>query len=321
LKRILKKLKISNILFDFFISFSEKFFLINSKILEKIFKYKIFKRIVFNLQPTNKLICINTSFGKFLINTENKIISKKSFVNNMPYSANTVKKVLEILDKESIFIEIFVDVGANIGTTSISASFLNPNLNFVCIEGSKKNIELLELNVKLNNLENKFEIFNCAVGKSEMSNYFVEFKRDSGISRVFENNNEIEEYSKKFGLEVQNIVNIKTKNIDQLIDIKSSKNIFFWLDLEGLDLDILESNITKYCKPVIFEFTPTSYKLKNTNYKAELQKLERHLLNCGYRYFYVEVNDFKKEFIEINFLVEIAEYIGENKSFTNILII
>ena len=121
------------------------------------------------MYPKNKEILLNTEFGNFIINTNSRIIAKKSYQNNVPYSAKSVEKVLKILAKENIVIENFIDIGANIGTTSISASFIDENINFFCIEGNNDNYELLKKNIKINNLEKRFDQVNEIVEKKTFS--------------------------------------------------------------------------------------------------------------------------------------------------------
>jgi FkbM family methyltransferase len=321
MKTFIKKFKIFNFIFEVFISVSENIFLKISTISKLLLNLKIIRRLAFNLQPRNKYILLSTNYGMYVINTNSRVIGKKSYINNIPYSANSVKKVFDTLTKENIFFDYFIDIGANIGTSSISASFINEKIKFLCIEGSDENFYLLKKNVIINNLESRFELHNSLIGNKDNLRIFVEFKEEKGCSSIFENHEELERYKREFGYEVDSIKEVKTQKIEDILKIDFNKKLFFWIDIEGLDLEIINSEITKNKHPVFFEFNPTFYKLKLINYQNYLEKLEIKLMEYGYEYYFLEVNKFKKEKIMKGFLTHTSALLGENKSATNILLI
>lgn len=321
MKRVLKKSKLVNKLFELFISISELIFKILSGGIEYLSDIKLLRRLFFNLLPRNKDILLSTKYGHYILNTNSRLIAKKTYRNKIPYSALSVVKVLEILEAENVNIEYFIDIGANIGTTSISASFLNKILNFVCIEGGDESFELLDKNIKLNNLEERFSLYKKFIGDSEATRLFVEFKEDQGCSKIFENNSELNEYVKKFGFHISSKKEVKTEKLESVLNNIINKKLFLWIDIEGLDLEVISSSITKHTFPVHFEFNPTFYQLINNENQEYFKKVGDYLFNCGYKYFFVEEKNYKKEKISSNFLWEIAKYIGKNKSSTNILVI
>ena len=321
MKIFIKKFKIVNFLYEFFLSQSEKFFLIISKIGKKLLSLKFFRRLAFNLQSRDKHILLDTNYGMYIVNTNSRIIGKKSYYNNIPYSTKSVEKVLKILNKENIDFDYFVDIGANIGTSSISAAFINKNIKFLCIEGSEENFDLLKKNIKINDLENRFELHNTLVGNKDNPRLFTEFKEEKGCSRIFENNEELERYKKEYGFKVHSVKEVKIKKIETILKENFDKNLFFWIDIEGLDLEILNSDITKKCSPIFFEFNPTFLKLKYNFYKNNVEELEERFLEMGYKYYFLEARNFKKEEINKTFLLDIVDFLGENKSATNILVI
>ena len=321
MKIFIKKFKIFNFIFEVFISLSENIFSKISIISKLILNIKIIRRLAFNLQPRNKHILLSTKYGMYVINTNSRIIGKKSYVNNFPYSANSVVKVLDILTKENIFFDYFIDIGANIGTSSIAASFINEKIKFICIEGSDQSFNLFQKNVKINNLESRFELHNSLIGNKDNLRIFVKFKEEQGCSAIFENLEELERHKRKFGYEVDSIKEVKTQKIEEILKIDFNEKLFFWIDIEGLDLEILNSEITKNKHPVFFEFNPTFYKLKFNSYQNYLAELEIKLIDYGYEYYFLEADKFKKEKIMKGFLTHTTALLGENKSATNILLI
>ena len=254
MKRILKKSKLVNKLFELFVNASELIFKILSGGIEYLSDIKLLRRLFFNLLPRNKDILLTTKYGDYVINTSSRLIAKKTYKNKIPYSALSVVKILEILNNENVNIEYFIDIGANIGTTSISASFLNKNFNFVCIEGGDESFKLLDKNIKLNNLEERFSVYKKFIGDNEATRLFVEFEEDKGCSKIFENNSQLNEYVKKFGFHISSKKEVKTEKLDNVLNNIINKKLFLWIDIEGLDLEVIFSSIAKHTFPVHFEF-------------------------------------------------------------------
>ena len=321
MKNFLKKFKIVNLLFEFYINLIERVTFWISKIFEKTSQIKTIRRIIFNLIPRNKKILIETIYGNFLMNTNDRIITKKSYISKIPYSALSVKKTFDILEKEKIVINKFIDIGANIGTSSISAYHLKENLNFLCIEGNKNNFSLLTKNVKLNDVEDKFKLLNKLVGEKKSTRLFVEFAEEKGCSRVFDNVNELKRYQKTYKNKVINKYEVITEKLEDLISIKPDENPLLWIDVEGLDLEILKSNVFKNRFPVCFEYNPTFYKIKYKNYVNFISEIENYLIDCGYQTAFVESKSYKKQQLDPGFLTDILKHLGENKASTNILLI
>lgn len=319
--RLLKKFKIVNFFFESFITLSESIFKPLSKILDFFSNIRLIRRLIFNLIPRNKNILINTQYGNYIFNTNSRIIAKKTFYKKIPYSASSVKNVLDILKKEDIKINYFIDIGSNVGTSSISASFMDNKLKFICIEGNEDNFELLTTNVKINNLEDRFSLENILVGENNQSRIFVEFIEEKGCSRVFEDKDELNRYINEFGFSINKTTEVTTKKLEEIIDNVIDENLFLWIDLEGLDLEILNSEISNKLFPIYFEFNPTFYKIKFKEYKNYIKKVESHLINCGYKYYFAEANSLKKETVEPSFLLNLISSVGENKASTNILLI
>ncbi|MCS7466765.1 FkbM family methyltransferase [Stieleria sp. ICT_E10.1] len=61
---------------------------------------------------------------------------------------------------------VYIDVGANIGTTAIPAALVMPHGHVVAFEPHPRIFGFLEENVKLNDLEGRVRLFNCALGES-----------------------------------------------------------------------------------------------------------------------------------------------------------
>lgn len=321
MKNFLKKFKFVNFLYESYIKFTEFLFKALSKATYFLSNFKIIRRLVFNLLPRDKDFYLDTIYGKFVLNTNSRIISKKSYHTQKPYSSESLIKIFTILEEENIQIDTFVDVGANVGTTSIAAIYLNPNLDVLCIEGNSNNYYYLEKNIKLNNLEKKVTAINSLVGEKNNQRYFVEFMEENGCSKIFNDLEELNRYKKEYKFKIKNSNLVKTISLLNLLKDRLEKNLFIWLDLEGLDLEIINGELTKYLLPIYFEFNPSFYKFKYLNLDEFIEQVEKHIIGCGYSSYYVEGFNFVKQQITPGFLNNITKKIGLNKASENILII
>ena len=136
MKNFLKKFKIVNLLFEFYINLIEKVTFWISKIFEKISQIKVIRRIIFNLIPRNKKLLIETIYGNFIMNTNDRIITKKSYVSKVPYSALSVKKTFDILEKEKIVIN--KGLIKKIATPSAKGKAANPKKNVIFAKTTHK---------------------------------------------------------------------------------------------------------------------------------------------------------------------------------------
>ena len=74
------------------------------------------------------------------------------FKNGIYHDEDTMLKLKRYIDPNKNILEI----GANVGTSSlVYSSFLNANSKIFCYEPQKKMFDLLNLNIKNNNLQDK----------------------------------------------------------------------------------------------------------------------------------------------------------------------
>ena len=132
---------------------------------KKIFFYfkknkpKILDSIHFDYLNTNTYRLSESEFGKFIIFAKDGGISRQVYINKT-YNFETLKKTIKILGKR----ELIFDIGANIGTTCITAIKKKFAKKAIAIEVDIENFKLLKQNIILNNMENEIQCFNAAAG-------------------------------------------------------------------------------------------------------------------------------------------------------------
>ena len=120
--------------------------------------------------------------------------------------------------------DLFVDVGANVGVYSILSSGIN-GTESMAIEPSKESLELLNRHIKLNKLENKVKIFDCAVGEKEGTLQFT--KNLDAINRVVR--------EEDIGVDS---LELKVNTLDNLLAGKNPAMIK--IDVEGFELNVIK---------------------------------------------------------------------------------
>ena len=180
---------------------------------------------------------------------------------------NMVKKYYSVDDSGG---GIFLDLGANIGTTGIYfCKKLTPNLKCIAFEPDAENFKLLRVNTILNDVEDKMTLVNCGLGENfdtmtmyislfnPGANSVVEFYGDS-FGEVFK-----QKYSKNQGgrpTETVKIIPLDAYLAENKIAAEEIK--YIWVDTEGFEAATLlgaKNLLMKNPAPVFMEFNPTAW--------------------------------------------------------------
>jgi FkbM family methyltransferase len=130
---------------------------------------------------------------------------------------------------------VFIDVGANIGTYSIL--FANKGLTGFAFEPVLSNYDAFTTNLKLNNLEEKIKVFPFALGKKKEKAQFTFDPINTGASHLTENSDFLEEIANP---EIVEIDIIPLDDILHELNIKTDDKIIMKIDVEGMESDVIE---------------------------------------------------------------------------------
>lgn len=170
--------------------------------------------------------------------------------------------------------KVILDIGANIGTTSLFYAQLNPNAIILSFEPHPETFKRAEVNLSLNEYPN-VQLLNMGLGeaKSRLKLYEVN-ANNPGMNRI--------------GLEDENLP-FKWVEIDRLDQVLSDKNIssvdFIKMDVEGFELSVLKGGelMLRQCLPVLLIELDDSYLRQN---KSSAEELVTWLINLGYSNIY-----------------------------------
>jgi len=178
------------------------------------------------------------------------------------------------IDHTNIFSEKLIskkkilDLGSNIGYYALEeASDSNQNSKIVCIEPDQRNLFLLNENIKINKLESRIEVLNCAV--SDKDGYVkINTNGPSNLSKIEENFN----YDNNFQT-------VKSISLNSLYK-KYGPFDCLRMDVEGAESVILSNNSDIFLKNmpinslIFMEIHPGNYIRGNSSMISALENLK-----------------------------------------------
>lgn len=147
----------------------------------------------------------------------------------------------------------FLDVGANIGTTSLYAKKRNPLLKIIGFEPMAENIKTFKINCLLNEITDDIELVEKALSDQGGCAELMLSKNNHGDNRVIRNFNKLDDFGKT---QIQTIsLDLFLKNRTELENIIQ----YIWMDVQGHEAFVLkgaEKLIQKRRIPLFMEFWP-----------------------------------------------------------------
>jgi FkbM family methyltransferase len=151
---------------------------------------------------------------------------------------------------------VFVDVGANVGTTTLYALRTGDFSHAVCLEPSPDNLKLLRLNVLANGLGEEVTVIAAACSSQEGT-------ADLWVSAVSQGDHRLAHKGAAPDSH-QSSLGVKTVSLDGALrssDVKLSDVSMIWVDTQGHEPEVLSgaSSVIDAGVPFSIEFWPTQY--------------------------------------------------------------
>ena len=279
------------------------------KIAGQIFKtIKFFQKIFFKNKNLNKLF-INRNGINWLLDLSEGIDLNIFLFGNSEKNLDNLKRLLPV-EKELTFI----DVGANIGSTSMNLAKQFENSKVYAFEPTFYAYNKFEVNLNLNKeLKKRVFPFNSLISnKAIKNNIYSSWKVDKT------NNDEIHKYhggsAKSF---TDNLI-----TLDKFVENQEIKNIdFIKIDVDGNEKYVLESSLKSLekFKPIIFlEIAPYLYTENNYTF----DDLNNLLVKFEYEYFTSQmsrISNIHKYVSKINSGSSKNVYLINKLQYTNLL--
>lgn len=177
-------------------------------------------KYIFTKKTNTSDLIVKTNNGLFLIR-KNTIDFKLA---NSAYEISVFKHFNKLLPEH----DLFIDIGANIGTYSIVAA--KTGLNTLAFEPVKANFESLVKNISLNNLKDLITPYLIGLSDKSGTFKFNYYPLKPGASSIHPLKNKGEQIDVKIEVFDQ-------LNLDQM---NTADNILIKIDVEGMEMDVLK---------------------------------------------------------------------------------
>lgn len=210
------------------------------------------------------------------INTKDLVIGSKILLNGS-FEFEKVLKVLRLIKKKALNY-IFIDIGANIGTTCIPAIRRGLFKKCIAIEPDPYNFRLLKKNININGIDSKIRIINTALGSVNNKKAIFELSKHNFGDHRIRNDNIF--HKKNYYLENQRkTINVKLTKLDNILKKINPKKIFLWIDVQGYEGFVLDGGkkTLSHNPPLVIEFWP--YALERSGCLSLLKEI---IINANY---------------------------------------
>jgi FkbM family methyltransferase len=197
----------------------------------------------------------------FLLKTEDKHMGRSLFSKRsrpeLAVLARAVAAIEGLLGPDAVARRSFIDVGANIGTTTIPALLSHGFDTAVAIEPEPENVRVLRLNVLLNDLDDRVKVLPVAasneVGRSEL----VVDRSRGGKHWIATDRSKL----RRKNLAENAMLDVETVTLDHLVEsglIDAQRTGLLWIDAEAHEGHILEgaSSLLAGGTPLLLEWNP-----------------------------------------------------------------
>jgi FkbM family methyltransferase len=197
---------------------------------------------------------------RFLAHTKDHVIAADMFTDQKTYEIEVMSKAIElasrIAGRDVLLGKTFVDVGANIGTSTVPALKRFGASRAICLEPEPENAKLLRCNLILNELEQATKVLQVAVSDEGNEVELLISTYNLGDHRVhLGGNRSIETAAWESKI-------VPVRRLDDVLeesDVLASDVGLLWIDTQGHEAHVLKSakNLLDYGVPTVVEYWPS----------------------------------------------------------------
>jgi FkbM family methyltransferase len=205
------------------------------------------------------LIAVDSQDARFLLSTFDHHITTSLFLKSGRGEMKILRRAIAVLAAvgKDIRRGTLIDVGANIGTTTIPALRRHHFAQAVACEPEPRNRFLLKLNLVANDLQREVQICPAAIADSDGEVEFLVSERKSGMHEVHSRDSPLPDWTRE---------PYETITVRQVaLDTVAGQGVFdpddvalLWMDAEGHEGHILRGgeSLTERGVPVVMELNP-----------------------------------------------------------------
>ena len=217
----------------------------------------------------NDFIACTVEGVHYVATSKDTVILNYMYIHGKNFASDemhTFHRLIQKYYKTNLNSGWFLDIGANIGTTSVYiAKNISPNLKILAFEPEAENYRLLRINLLLNKLEEKVICENVGLGIENKQATMYRNLENPGANSLFHR-------TKDLIVEDIQITSLDAYLKEKKIEPKEVKCI--WIDTEGFEAQVLlgaKELLEKNPAPIFLEFNPTLW--EKSGYFDEMTEL------------------------------------------------
>ena len=207
------------------------------------------------------LLGASTSGGVFIVRTRDKDVGRSLFVKQgrgeMNVLARSVKTLEALFGERAVVGRDFIDIGANIGTTTIPALLNHGFTNALALEPEEENFATLRINAILNKLDDRIICLSQAASNRAGS-------AELAVNPARGGKHHIVPRKRRFRLRPnQELVEVETTTLDRLAGegrFDPDRTGMLWIDAQAHEGHIVEGArcLTSRGVPILLEWDPVA---------------------------------------------------------------
>lgn len=207
-------------------------------------------------QPFTPCLAVETTAGLFFVRTGDRTVGRKLFMSRRRGEMATLARAVDALASVGVgdFGEkLLVDVGANIGTTTVPALALHGFAGAVACEPAPENFRMLRINLAANDLEQRVRALPIALSDREGEADLDIGSTNSGGHHI------VDDVRPGYGETV--FTRVRKTTLDLLLEeiaVAPESVGLVWMDVQGHEGHVLDgaSSLLRRGIPLVMELYP-----------------------------------------------------------------
>lgn len=233
------------------------------------------RRAVFAaVRPFSPLVAVESGGVRYLLSTADRVVGASTFSWGPPEAAtlDCAVEILETLRGRALRGRAFVDVGANLGTATITALTRFGASFAVAFEPSPRTFILLRCNVMINGLAERVRLFDVALSGTSGSATLELSPSNWGDSRIRPPTGPA---NGRYGESTWETASVRIERLDDML-VHAGLDIadigLVWIDSQGHEGHVLDGalSVVQGGVPVVLEYWP--YGLRRAGGLASLHE-------------------------------------------------
>jgi FkbM family methyltransferase len=257
------------------------------------------------------LLAVESVHGAFVVSTADAKVGRTVFVKGQ-YATGQLSFVLDLLEREgwpAVRDGRLLDVGANIGTVTVTALRRERMAGAIAVEPHPDNVRLLRMNVIYNDLDKQVTVLPVALSdRDDIGRLKIVSRRNSGSYRVVQAAPD----GKTIEVPLRTLDGFEADGVAPFGDVS-----LLWMDVQGHEPHVLAGaqRLLARSTPVVTEFYPAVLR-RNGTLEPMLELIRRHFTR------FVELRSLAVEgqaLVDIAALEGIVDPLGDR--FTDLLLV